>query len=77
MSPEDPDEMNFYLNGTYTVFTDIIYDCLGEVLANKDLSSVLMVGNNSDTYPVYWYLHYSTNTYGNWIETREPPASFE
>jgi hypothetical protein len=72
-----PDEMNFHLYGTYSVFTDIIYDCLGEILTGKELTTVKMVGDNTSDWPDYYYLHVSTNSYGNWNVTTEPPANFD
>jgi hypothetical protein len=71
-----PTEMNFYLNGTYTVFTDIIYECLDEIIAGRDLTSVKMVGDNTSDWPVYFYWHTSENEYANWNVTTEPPANF-
>lgn len=71
-----PEEMNFYREGTYAVCTDVIYDCLGEVLDGLDFTSINLIGDNSNTFPNYHYHHYMYNTYGIWIETQSPPSSF-
>lgn len=72
-----PNEMNFYWDGTDSVCFDLVYDCLGETLGERALTSISIIGDNSNTFPNYHYLHYLTNTYGIWIVNTNDPNTFD
>lgn len=74
----NPSDMGFYLDSTYYVATDLIYDCLGDFLGNTYFTGIdEFWGVNSTTFPQYHYIHYMTTTYGAWIATNEDPEPFE
>lgn len=74
----NPSDMKFYLDSTYFVASELIYDCLGDFLGDTYFTGIdEFWGNNSSTDPFYDYVHFMTNTYGKWIATEEDPEPFE
>ncbi|HPI85782.1 MAG TPA: hypothetical protein PLR01_05375, partial [Bacteroidales bacterium] len=52
-----PDEMNFYWDGTDEVSNELLFDCedISNLIVGKSFMSISIRGDNTTTYPNYWY----------------------